>query len=166
MNRLQLPTSYELIPSVVLQTSERSIAERKIAILERALTYHPASEELLLELLEAVESIEDSSKVMERWEGVLQQHGGNPKLWLGYLRWSKLQFPSFSVPKAQRMYDRALEVSLAIANNLTASAWSPYCGQHWLAALTVEFCEWSPVFSVIAILWSEKQCFQGMHSLP
>eukprot|EP00803_Ostreobium_quekettii_P002454 evm.model.scf_886.2 EVM.evm.TU.scf_886.2 scf_886:10633-23874(-) len=91
------------------KSTERSTAERKIAILERALMFHPSSDELVLKLLKAVESIEDPSRVMDRWERVLQKTGGSPKLWLGYVKWRKRQFASFSVQAMQRVYARALE---------------------------------------------------------
>lgn len=48
------------------RVSEAAIAEKKISILERALKYHPGSDELLLALLTAAETVLSPDDMLER----------------------------------------------------------------------------------------------------
>ncbi|KAK9820400.1 hypothetical protein WJX72_009973 [[Myrmecia] bisecta] len=88
---------------------EAAAAEKKIAILERALGHHPGSEQLLLALLEAAATISSADELRERWERVLSRHGGSARLWREYLSWRGTQFGAFNVSSIRETYMDALE---------------------------------------------------------
>lgn len=49
------------------RVSEAAIAEKKISILEQALKFHPGSDELLLALLTAAETVLSPDDMLERY---------------------------------------------------------------------------------------------------
>ena len=49
------------------RVSEAAIAEKKISILEQALKFHPGSDELLLALLTAAETVLSPEDMLERY---------------------------------------------------------------------------------------------------
>lgn len=66
--------------------------EKKIAIYEKALTYHPDSEELLLGYLDACQKVMEADKVKALWDRIIGQHTGRMKLWKGYIRYHEVPF--------------------------------------------------------------------------
>lgn len=91
--------------------SERSTAEKKIAILEAALRFHSNSDALLLALLEAARPLCDERELNRRWRSILQQHPGSPLLWRAYLSWcSRRSFAGFAVHEATTLYGEAITV--------------------------------------------------------
>ncbi|GMH37328.1 hypothetical protein BSKO_05201 [Bryopsis sp. KO-2023] len=101
------------------KASERSTAERKIAILERGLSFHPGAEDLVLLLLDCVELIEDGPSVLARWERVIDNSPGSPRIWSAYIQWRKSQFGNFSVSSIDSLYAQALQ-SLAVERSRQA----------------------------------------------
>jgi hypothetical protein len=88
--------------------AERATAEKKLAVLERALRHHPASEELLLALLETAAVVCDEDELARRWAAVLARHGGSAALWNRYLDRRKRHFAGFSVPVVSRAFAAAV----------------------------------------------------------
>ncbi|EFN57952.1 hypothetical protein CHLNCDRAFT_142066 [Chlorella variabilis] len=86
---------------------ERGAAEKKIAILEKALSLHPGSDELLLALLKAAEAVCDDSELERRWRAVLARHSGSPRLWRAYLHHRRTRFSGFSAVEVAAAYDDA-----------------------------------------------------------
>ncbi|GAB4821148.1 hypothetical protein N2152v2_008194 [Parachlorella kessleri] len=88
---------------------ERAVAEKKVAILERALVHHPGSDRLLLALLEAARPLCTEPEMEARWRRILARHGGSPQLWKRYLLYRRSQFAGFNVGEVAGLYLEALQ---------------------------------------------------------
>lgn len=84
-------------------------AEKKIAILQRALTHHPASERIVAELLRAAEAIASPEQLQQRWRAALARHPGSSLLQQAHIEAAKRRFEAFLAPDVQEMYTRAIE---------------------------------------------------------
>lgn len=58
---------------------DSGVAEKKVAILQKALEHHPGSERILLALLQAYSTTADVDQLNDKWEKVLARH---PASWL------------------------------------------------------------------------------------
>ena len=63
----------------------QAIAEKKAAILVRALQANPTNEDLLIAYLQAIQDQIDPEKLQGLWEAVVSKHSGSPRLWRSYL---------------------------------------------------------------------------------
>lgn len=90
--------------------SERATAEKKIAILERALQHHPDSDELLLALLAAARPLCDERQLDARWQRALGRRPGSAPLWRAYLELCRgRSFAGFRVTGLAETYARAIQ---------------------------------------------------------
>lgn len=75
------------------KVGESSVIEKKISIYEKALTFHPDSEELLLGYLEACHRIMEADKLASLWDRIIAQHPGRMRLWKAYIRFHEVPHP-------------------------------------------------------------------------
>ncbi|XP_061356034.1 uncharacterized protein LOC133300491 isoform X2 [Gastrolobium bilobum] len=101
--------------------------EKKISILEKAVELNPDNEELLLCLLKAYQTRDNSDVLIGRWEKILLQHSGSYKLWREFLHVIQRNFSRFKVSEVRKMYAHAIEA-------LSASCSKHYRQVHQAAA--------------------------------
>ena len=82
--------------------------EKKIAILEDALRYHPHESTLVIMLLIEYEKVEESPSIKSRWEYACAQNPGNPVIWNAFIRYCLRDFTNFSVDGVRKVYNNAL----------------------------------------------------------
>ncbi len=86
--RVRTPTSPQFDPAQPNPTdrpNDAPPAEKQVAILQRALESHPASEPLLLALLRAYALCAEPEALHGKWEAVLRRRPGSWALWREYL---------------------------------------------------------------------------------
>ena len=83
-------------------------AERKIAILEKALLKNARNTELLKEHLSTCSIVWDGQQLAERWKEVVFKHPNSRQLWVGYLQFVQSRFSTFSVKSVQSLYNKCL----------------------------------------------------------
>ncbi|EEF34680.1 nuclear exosome regulator NRDE2 isoform X2 [Ricinus communis] len=92
------------------------ILEKKISILEKAVELNSDNEELLLALLKAYQSRDNTDVLMDRWEKVLLGHSGSSKLWREYLHVFQGEFSRFKASKMRKMYAHAIQALSTACN--------------------------------------------------
>ncbi|KAJ8646889.1 hypothetical protein MRB53_008637 [Persea americana] len=92
--------------------------EKKISILEKAVEVNPDNEDLLLCLLKACQSRDNTEVMMERWEKILRQHSGSCKLWKEFLLICQGEFSRFRVSDVRKFYACAIRSLSAACSKL------------------------------------------------
>lgn len=92
------------------RVAARSIAEKQVSILERALHYHPRSPQLLLALLKAAESICDNDEMEKRWLQALSHLPEEYVLWDAYLTRKRSHFAEYRVQGVAEAHTSALGI--------------------------------------------------------
>ncbi|KAK3259090.1 hypothetical protein CYMTET_31898 [Cymbomonas tetramitiformis] len=122
----------------------KQVKEKKVAIYERALTWHPGSDTLLLALLTEEGKLEDAEQIEKRWRQELGRHAGSPRLWREFLAARRARFSGFSVSSLRRVYDEALQ-ALALERARRVRAGAPPQAVRELAQaqvdMIIELCE-------------------------
>ena len=104
------------------------IAEKKQAILEKALKSNPNNLELQLAQLELCrESWTDSQQIQE-WEKVLKSHPDDIALWREYILFNQSTFSLFSLTKAVSLYEKCFE-ALSVDGGQQTEAGSNLSGE-------------------------------------
>ncbi|KAK9707010.1 hypothetical protein RND81_07G167200 [Saponaria officinalis] len=83
--------------------------EKKISILEKAVELNPEDEDLVICLLKAYGNKDSADILIGRWEKVLMQHSGSPKLWREFLHVVKGDFSTFKVSELRKIYAHAIQ---------------------------------------------------------
>lgn len=81
-------------------------AERRVAILEKALMKNPRNTELLKEHLNTCSIVWDGQQLAERWKEVVFKHPNSCQLWVGYLQFAQSRFSTFNVRSVQSLYNK------------------------------------------------------------
>ena len=81
-------------------------AERKAAILEKALMKNPRCVDLLEAHLETCSIFWDGDRIAQRWKEVVFKHPNSCRLWLNYAEFAQSRFSSFSFRSVQSIYHR------------------------------------------------------------
>lgn len=92
---------------------DASVGEKKVAILQKGLEYHPHSRQILLELLRTFTSVADAVEAQDKWQGVLDKEGGAAELWWEYLQYRRSTFASFKLSELRAIFHSALRVLAA-----------------------------------------------------
>lgn len=101
--------------------------EKKISILEKAVELNPENEDLLLCLLKAYQTRDNSDVLIGRWEKILVQHSGSYKLWSEFLHVVQRNFSKFKVSMVRKMYAHAIEALSASCNKHSRQVLSFLC---------------------------------------
>ncbi|XP_038072290.1 nuclear exosome regulator NRDE2-like isoform X2 [Patiria miniata] len=96
----------------------KMIAEKKLAILEKALLKNPDSVPLQLEQLEIGKEFWDMSQQTRQWEKLLKSNPDNIPLWREYLLFKQAYFSAFSVSKVAGLYGRCFRKLVARQKDL------------------------------------------------
>jgi hypothetical protein len=94
--------------------------EKKIAVLEKAMEFHPFSEDLWSLFLETSRKRDDVPNLISKWEKCLKYNPRSYKLWTEYLSFRKGEFSLFTESSLRKEYIRAIQTYWA-ANNSKAS---------------------------------------------
>lgn len=92
--------------------------DKKIAILEDALRYHPHESTLVIMLLNTYEKVEESPSVKSRWEYACAQNPGSPAIWKAFIRYCLRDFTNFSVDGVRKVYNNALSSLVSVKDEL------------------------------------------------
>ena len=98
-----------------------AVAERKIAVLEKALMKNPRSTDLLREYLTTCALVWDGQKVAERWKEVVFKHPNSCQLWVGYLQFAQSRFSAFTVRSIQSLYSKCFSTLVNIVDGTMKS---------------------------------------------
>ena len=83
---------------------KRSIADKKMSILDSALSQHPSSDVLLTEYMTQYALVNDPVQVLDRWESVLHDFPTSFKLLNAYMDVRQTNFASFTVSGCLESY--------------------------------------------------------------
>ncbi|GLI71321.1 hypothetical protein VaNZ11_016480, partial [Volvox africanus] len=83
-------------------------AEKKLAILQRALEAHPGHPALLRAMMAASEHLVEPENLRDRWERLLRRTPGEPALWRDYLACRRSAFSSAKLSGLQAAYGNAM----------------------------------------------------------
>lgn len=89
-------------------TGARVRAERKLAILDKALLHNPDSEVLLKERFAVAESIFPADVLSCQLADMLEKQPGNLALWNGYVSTTQCSLAMCTVPAVMQLYTKAL----------------------------------------------------------
>lgn len=107
--------------------AEAALAERQLAIYERAVKMNPDDEVLLAEHLDLCRRRLELTGVEAQWKQTLFKHPVSPRLWHEALAFHTSEISVFKVPKSLALYHKALETFAAVHSGTfaTRSAVSP-----------------------------------------
>lgn len=91
-----------------LRSGTAQIAEKKLAILQKALQSNPASIELKMAQLQLSREIMEPLEIGKQWDQLLFVHPGNTTLWLHYILFVQSNLSQFTVAKTIKCYHRCL----------------------------------------------------------
>jgi len=94
---------------------QRAITEKKINILEKALSMNRDSVELILEYMEYCREILDPAEVYKKWSQFIFNNSQNGLLWQNFLMYVQSNLSSFSVSKMHENYGKCFKTMIAIA---------------------------------------------------
>lgn len=90
-----------------------AVAEKKIAILQRALLAHPRSERIVLALLTAAREVAAPADLAHRWEVALKHHSGSALLHAAHAAQAKRSFATFHASDVRKHYADSLAALVA-----------------------------------------------------
>ncbi|CAG2165334.1 unnamed protein product [Oppiella nova] len=92
------------------KTFDVFIAEKKLAICEKALTFNPKSIDLLLCRLEIVSNIWESDKVFKEWKRLVFLYPNSMQMWRKYLLFSHQNITQFKASKTLKIYEKCVQM--------------------------------------------------------
>ena len=96
----------------------RSVLEKKLSILKRAMKELPNSIPIVSAYVGTFEELNANSEADEEWQSALWRIPGQPRLWQEYIAFKNAQFSSFSVGAVRETYSRAFRSILALKRQL------------------------------------------------
>lgn len=103
-----------------LSQSARSILEKKVLILEKAIEANPASTDLKIARLKLCQDLWEPQRVLESWERLVSANTANSNLWKTYLLYMQSSLSLFSVSKVTKLYHKCFKCLLEIRNTTTS----------------------------------------------
>ncbi|KAJ3665779.1 hypothetical protein Zmor_001254 [Zophobas morio] len=95
----------------------RVLAERKLSILDKALTYNQNCEELLRERLNVAVSIYPSDELQVQLKSLVDKEQGNIILWQGYIESTQCSMSHCNTPAVLNLYTKCLSVLHKLRRN-------------------------------------------------
>ena len=89
---------------------QRAVTEKKISILEKALSMNRDSLELVLEYMEYCREILDPAEVSKKWTKFTFNNPQKGQLWQSFLIYVQSDFPHFSVSKVNESYSKCFKM--------------------------------------------------------
>ena len=103
------------------KVATRTVIEKKIAVLEKALQKNPNSVELIVGHLDLCNEIMDAEELVQKWKRVSFVHPNNTLLWRHYLLFMQSRFSVFSFSKVVAVYGKCLSTLSSIKEGTFAS---------------------------------------------
>lgn len=97
-----------------LKKTPKAIVEKKLSILDKAITRNPTSIELILKYAHLVKEIWSSSKVNEQWKGWLFKFPNCSLLWQEYLLYVQSDLVSMTLSSVVKAYKNCFRTLLGI----------------------------------------------------
>ena len=94
---------------------QRAVTEKKISILEKALSINRNSLELVLEYMEYCREIFDPIEVHKKWTQFTFSNPHKGKLWQSYMTYVQSDLSNFSVSKVNESYGKCFKMLSAIS---------------------------------------------------
>ncbi|KAJ3326989.1 hypothetical protein HDU76_012445 [Blyttiomyces sp. JEL0837] len=85
------------------------INEKKIAIIEKALKMLPGNETLLCMYMDCCEQTWESTKLLTKWDTILQENIGSIALWNKYITFRQTNYASFTVTGCLEVYEECID---------------------------------------------------------
>ena len=119
---------------------QRAITEKKINILEKALSINRDSVELILEYMEYCREILDPAEVHKKWSQFTFNNPQSGLLWQNFLMYVQSNLSSFSVSKIHENYGKCFKTMIAIAEGAikTHTPESSHVGN--MLVIFVQYC--------------------------
>ena len=142
-----------------VQRRKRQVAERKLAIFERALESNPLSVDLLVGHMQQVEEVWEVERVVKRWKDLVFRQPHRPRLWLHYLQFCQSHFAAFTVSSLTALFTKCLSTLTAIQEGTLKSHKPDATTPQYMLAIFVLFCSFLRQAG-----YSEKAiaCFQAL----
>ncbi|KAI9207904.1 NRDE-2, necessary for RNA interference-domain-containing protein [Polychytrium aggregatum] len=90
--------------------ANRSVVEKKLSILERALKSIPKNEQLLDVYMDCFARIFETTAVLDKWDSILKDLPHSPRLWRRYLEFRQTNYASFTASSCLDMYAEAIQI--------------------------------------------------------
>ena len=103
------------------KASTRTVIEKKIAVLEKALEQNATSVELIVAHLELCNETMDAEELLQKWKKLSFVHPGNTLLWQQYLLFLQSRFSVFSFSKVSNVFGKCLHTLSSIKEGTFAS---------------------------------------------
>ncbi|XP_046346712.2 nuclear exosome regulator NRDE2-like [Haliotis rufescens] len=118
----------------------QAVIDKKLAILERALSDNPGCLDLKLAQLEVCEDVWGTERLAQEWDQLLFVHSANTKLWHSYLLYQQSRLTSFSVPKLIKLYHKCFRVLTAVVEGNMQTARPTDVPDSALMDVFVQYC--------------------------
>ncbi|PFX27186.1 Protein NRDE2-like [Stylophora pistillata] len=99
----------------------RTVIEKKIAVLEKALQKNPNTVELIVGHLNLCNEILDTEELVQKWKKISFIHPNNTLLWKNYILFMQSRFSVFSFSKTAVVYGKCLSTLSSIKEGTFAS---------------------------------------------
>ena len=138
------------------------VADRKLAIFERALESNPLSVDLLVGHMQQVEEVWEVERVVKRWKDLVFRQPHCPRLWLHYLQFCQGHFAAFTVSSLTALYTKGLSTLTAIQEGTLKSHKPDATTPQYMLDIFVLYCTFLRQAG-----YSEKAiaCFQALVEL-
>ena len=93
---------------------KRIVNEKKLIILEKALSKNPGNEYLLQNYLKIGALVWDESHLVDKWNQVLENYPNSLQLWLDYCNIKKSLYTDFSVSGVLDIYENLFKIAAGI----------------------------------------------------
>lgn len=99
----------ELYLSKTESFPESFLIEKKVAILDKALTHNPKSVKLNITKLNLCRNIWKIEKVIEHWDKLIFLNPNDPSVWQGYVTFVLTDITYFSVPRVLKVFSKCIK---------------------------------------------------------
>eukprot|EP00117_Sycon_ciliatum_P025602 scpid26069/ scgid21217/ UPF0614 protein C14orf102 len=135
--------SHEMTVGDTLASSKATavaIQERKMAILEQALTKNPASIDLLLKQIEVGESLWDEAKLAQRWKVLLHTHAASHRVWSQYLHFIRREASRCAFRSVSAAFGQCFDTLSAICSGVLKSHQPEPNSEDFLLDVLTSYC--------------------------
>lgn len=122
-----------------LSQSAKSVLEKKVLILEKAIDANPASIDLKVARLKLCQDLWEPQRILESWERLVSAHSSNFTLWKNYLLYLQGSLPLFSVSKVTKLYHKCFKCLHETRNMTSSSTLANNLDKH-LLDIFVQYC--------------------------
>ena len=133
---------------------QRAVTEKKINILEKALSMNRDSVELILEYMEYCREILDPVEVNKKWTKFTFNNPQKGQLWLNFLIYVQSDFPHFSVSKVLESYGKCFKMMSDISEGAIKTPKPDSNHLEIMLAIFVQYCLFLYLSGISESIWS------------